>query len=430
METIKFADVGEGITEGHIQKILVKDGDTVKEDQPVMQVETDKAVVNIPSVKGGVIKIVAKPDTDIKVGDVLAYVGTPDELKSAGNSTAKVQPPQQTVQENTAQKPAAQNTTAEKSEPVVNSQSQDNKNKESEPTKEILTTPSVRKLAEQLNVDLSTINGTGPHGRIMEVDVRNSVNESTEKLKKPRPPETITEKHNDKIEKIPLTPVRKAIAKNMETSWTIPRASHIDLIDASALNDIVSKNKDKFLKQFNVKLTFLPFLIKATVAALKDNPRFNASYDPVNREILVKHYYNMGLGAETKDGLKVIVVKDVDKKGILDIAKDMADLREKLYDNTITLDDMKDSSFTITNAGSLGGGFIGIPMINPPDVAILAFSMMKDMPVAEDGKVVIRKILPFTLTFDHRVVDGAEAVKFGNELKSYIEDPDFLEMID
>ncbi|ASI13862.1 2-oxoacid dehydrogenase multienzyme complex, dihydrolipoyl acyltransferase (E2) component [Candidatus Mancarchaeum acidiphilum] len=428
METVKFADVGEGITEGHIQKILVKDGDQVKEDQPLMQVETDKAVVNIPSIKGGTVKVVAKENTDIKVGDILAYVGTPDELKNAPSAGAAAPQP-------SAPKAQEQNKTQEASagapaKPQAETKPASSPTQQGAPHPEILTTPFVRKLAEQLKVDLAQIKGTGPNGRIMEVDVRDAAKETSDVLKKPRHPEILAEKHGEEIEHVPLSPVRKAIAKNMEASWTIPRASHIDLIDASELNRIVSEAKDKFLKQFNIKLTFLPILIKATVAALKDNPHFNASYDPVNREILVKHYYNIGLGAETKDGLKVIVIKDADKKSIVQIARDLADLRDKLYANTITLDDMKDSSFTITNAGSLGGGFIGIPMINPPDVAILAFSMMKDMPVAVDGKVEIRKILPFTLTFDHRVVDGAEAVKFGNELKGYIEDPEFLEMGD
>ncbi len=426
MEIVKFADVGEGITEGHVQKILVKDGDQVKEDQTLMQVETDKAVVNIPSIKGGTVKVVAKENTDIKVGDILAYVGTPDELKNIPSSAA--------AQPNAPKAAAAPSKPNEPSVPEAapkpQAESKPAAPHEGEAHAEILTTPFVRKLAEQLKVDLTKIKGTGPNGRIMEVDVRDAAKEASDVLKKPRHPEILAEKHAEEIEHVPLSPVRKAIAKNMEASWTIPRASHIDLIDATELNRIVSESKDKFMKQFNIKLTFLPILIKATVAALKDNPHFNASYDPVNREILVKHYYNIGLGAETKDGLKVIVVKEADKKSIVQIARDLADLRDKLYANTITLDDMKDSSFTITNAGSLGGGFIGIPMINPPDVAILAFSMMKDMPVAVDGKVEIRKILPFTLTFDHRVVDGAEAVKFGNELKSYIEDPEFLEMGD
>lgn len=435
METVKFVDVGEGITEGQVVKILVKDGDTVKEDQSLMQVETDKAVVNIPTVKGGIVKVVTKEGAEVKVGDVLAYVGTKDEISNAGNAPqpssanapAKESAPAAAA---TAAQPAAPTKPEEQTEASTNAKATNQQAESSGEGNEILAPPSVRKLAEQLNVDLSSVKGSGPHGRIMEVDVRNAAKESSDNLKKPRPPETLVEKHTEEIDHVPLSPTRRAIAKNMEESWTTPRASHIDLIDATALNDIVSREKEKFMKQFNVKLTFLPFLIKAVVQTLKDNPNFNSSYDPVKREILVKRYFNIGLAAETKDGLKIIVVKDADKKGIKEIAQDIDDLRTKLYNNTITLDEMKDTSFTISNAGSLGGGFIGIPIINPPDVAILALSMMKDMPVAIDGKVAIRKIMPFTLTFDHRVNDGAEAVKFGNLFKSYIEDPDFLEMIE
>jgi pyruvate dehydrogenase E2 component (dihydrolipoamide acetyltransferase) len=178
-----------------------------------------------------------------------------------------------------------------------------------------------------------------------------------------------------------------------------------------------------------VNPSYFPFIIKAAAEALKENPHFNASYDRDKQEILVKNYYNIGLAAEAPDGLKVVVVKDAGRKSILELAKEIFELHKKVVDQTITLDEMRDSTFTITNIGSLGGGFLAVPMINYPNVAILGVTMIRDWPVVENGVVKAGKVLPFVVTFDHRVVDGAEAVKMGNAFKKYIEDPEFLEML-
>jgi pyruvate dehydrogenase E2 component (dihydrolipoamide acetyltransferase) len=192
--------------------------------------------------------------------------------------------------------------------------------------------------------------------------------------------------------------------------------------------NIVTKEKPN-AEKLGVKLTFLPFIIKAVVEALKENPHFNASYDHETQEIIVKKYYNIGLAAEAKDGLKVLVIKDADKKNIIDIAKEIQELHKKILDETITIDEMRDSTFTITNIGSMGGGFLSVPMINYPEIAILGVHMIKDMPVVENGKVKAGKVLPISLSFDHRVVDGADAVKFGNAVIKYLEDVEFLEML-
>ena len=178
-----------------------------------------------------------------------------------------------------------------------------------------------------------------------------------------------------------------------------------------------------------IKLTFLPFIIKATIEALRENPRFNSSYDHEKLEIILKKYFNIGLAAEGPDGLKVVVVKNADKKNISQIAGNIQDLSNKVKSQEVSLEDMSDSTFTITNIGSLGGGYLSVPMINYPEVAILGIHMIRDTPVVINNEIKIRKILTFSLSFDHRVVDGAEAVHFGNALKRYLEDPDFLELI-
>jgi len=420
MMELKFVDVGEGITEGHIQKWLVKDGDIVKEDQPVVKIETDKAVVDVPAPASGVIKINIPEKNDVHIGDILAYIGTLEEFK---NKFTRPGPPNII----TVNAPSTQSI---KSDHIQNTQiNQSNKSKG-----EIIATPSVRKLAREMNIDISKVVGSGPNGRILEDDLKayasriSSVISSGNQIPSGYSKANIEEKEG-LIERVPMSQTRKAIARNMEESWKMPRAVHMDKINATALWDILTREKERLKKERGIKLTILPFIIKATIEALKENPSFNASYDSVNQEIIIKKYYNIGLAAESPDGLKVVVIKDADKKSIVNIAVEISELHDKVLNNKISLDEMKDSTFTITNIGSLGGGYFSVPMINPPNVAILGIHLVRDEPVVVDGGIKIGKVLPFSLSFDHRVVDGAEAVLFGNSLIRYLEDPDFLEML-
>lgn len=428
MKEVKFVDIGEGITEGHLIKWLAADGSEVKEDQPLVQIETDKAVVNVPAPSSGIIKIVAKEAADVHINEILAYIGSKEELEAMqSNAKPNVQP--SSMQAAEIQAKSAVQQSAEQKAVMANQQIQ------------VIATPFVRKLARDMNIDISKVHGTGQNGRILESDIRNSAISSSQQVTQaaaaeiPVPSSSFNRnakqiENGEQIEEhIPLTQTRKAIARNMEESWKIPRAVHMDLIDATLLYDIVSREKNKFLTQFNAKLTFLPFIIKATVEALIENPRFNASYDATAQEMIIKKYYNIGIAAEASDGLKVIVLKNCDKKSIKQLAQEIQELHNKINDNTITMQEMKGNTFTITSIGSLGGGFLSVAMINPPDVAILAVHFIKDMPVAIDGKVEIRKVLPISITFDHRAVDGADAVKFGNAIKAYLEDPDFMEIL-
>ena len=438
METINFADIGEGITEGHVLKLLYKDGDKVEQDNPIAEIETDKAVVSIPTPVDGFIRYNIKIGDTIKVGDEIAVIGSTDEISNKTGNSGTV-----TNNNVTEQNKTKVDTVIDKVPAVVNNSNDANTNNS------VMATPAVKRLALNLNINIRDVNGTGPHGKILEEDVRkfadslkgksvsNSNQESTKVTAPATAPTTSNSVKSDilstnKIEsnnstrRVPLSFLRKAIAKNMSVSSSIPTASHMDLIDSDELYNLLNKTKDYVQKNFDVKLTYLPFMIKATVQTLKNNPYFNASFDPDTNEVILKDYYNIGLGAETKDGLKIIVIKDADKKSVVEIAKDLINLREKLYNNTITISEMKGNSFTITNIGSLGGGFMGMPLINPPDVAILSFGIIKDTPVVKNGEVVPGKVMEFTLTFDHRVVDGADAAKFGNELKRYLENPSLL----
>ena len=300
MKEIKFVDVGEGITEGHVAKWLVKNWEQVKEDQPIVQVETDKAVVSVPSPISGTVKIIAQENSTLKVGDTVAIIGTPAELgdaSSAASIASKDYKPATPIQ--------PQQTVAAKTE-----------------KREVITTPSVRHLAHELGVDISTVTGTGPNGRVLENDVRAMVtNQAQKQAPAPKFSEVLEESNKERIERQPMSQTRKAIARNMELSGTIPAAVHMDLVNGAPLFNVVSKEKERVMKELNVKLTFLPFVIKAVVQALKNNPRMNSSYDKEKQEIILKKYYNIGLAAEGPDGLKVVVIKNCDKKGIVRLAK-------------------------------------------------------------------------------------------------------------
>ncbi len=414
MKEIRFVDVGEGITEGRIQKWLVKDGESVSEDQAVVQVETDKAVVNVPAPISGKISISAKEGALVHVGDLIAAIGTDAELQNASASAQGVPQAQAAV-------PTAHQ---------VQAAPQPQQARAGRGPTETIATPAVRKLARDLGINLLEISGTGPGGRILENDVRSIAHQAAGQARPiPKFSEVLEESHSADVERIPLSQTRKAIARNMEASWTIPRAVHMDKIDATALFDVVQREKPRVLQEMGVKLTVLPFVIKAVIKALLENPNFNASYDHEKLEIVVKKYYNIGLAAEAPDGLKVAVVKGADSKSIIEIARSIQELGKKVRERTISLGEMQDSTFTVSNIGSLGGGYFSVPMINYPEVAILGIHLIRDEPVVREGKIEIRKVLPFSLVFDHRVVDGAEAVKFGNALIKYLEDPDFLEMV-
>ncbi len=406
IKEIRFVDVGEGITEGHVAKWLVKDGDAVKEDQPLVQVETDKAIVNVPAPISGSVRVVAPEGTTLHVGDTVAYVGDLSEIPKTQKAAAQpAKPSTPTVQQAVQQAPAK---------------------------REVVATPSVRRMARELGVDIFSIAGSGTSGRISEEDVRSFAAGGAKKAPQPTAAASTAPKLPEaegEVERIPMSQTRKAIARNMELSATIPRAVHMELVDGSALFRMVSNEKEKVLKQKKVKLTYLPFIIKAVVEALQNNPTVNSVYSRDTQEIIVKKYYNIGIAAEAPDGLKVVVIRDCDKKGIVKLAKELQELREKINAQTITLDEMKGSTFTITNIGSLGGGYLSVPMINYPEVAILGVHWLRDEAVVVDNKVVAGKVLPLSLAFDHRVVDGAEAARFMGELKGYLEDPDFLDMI-
>ncbi|HLD15845.1 MAG TPA: dihydrolipoamide acetyltransferase family protein [Candidatus Nanoarchaeia archaeon] len=415
----KFPDVGEGITEGEVVSILVKEGDSVRADQPLFKIETDKAIVDIPSPKDGVIlKIHVKEHTSIKVGEVLATIG---------EKTDKFKAPvvREEIKIKTVERPASVVGELEEAKEPMEMPKHEYSAKSIE--KRVLALPSVRKLASQLNVDLIKVKGTGKDNSITEKDVKDFSEGKTSALEEHvEKTEAKVQKKYDfygYIEHVPVKGVRKAIAKKMvESVSNAAHVTHMDEADVTSLWNIREKEKIKASKK-GVHLTFMPFIVKASIECLKKHPFLNSSME--NDEIILKKYYNIGIAVDTEDGLIVPVVKRADSKNMLAIAKEIEELANKARKREIDLSDLKGSTFTITNVGSIGGIY-ATPIINYPEAAILALGKIQDKAVVENGKINVKKILTFSLTFDHRILDGAQAARFAQDLIGYLEDPDVL----
>jgi pyruvate dehydrogenase E2 component (dihydrolipoamide acetyltransferase) len=390
----RFPDVGEGITEGEIVKWLVKEGESVKQDQPLVQVETDKAIVDLPSPYAGtIVRRYGNEGDIIKVGDVLvtlAEAGDPGVIprrKDSGTVVGRVE--------------------------------------EAPEEPEVLAVPAVRLLARELGVDLAKVKGTGPKGRVTRQDVeksasgRGSVKGVVEK--------TLSETRDayGAVEEVPLRGIRRSTAKHMAEAFRmVPAVTSTDEADVTVLGEIKDKGK-QVAQGKGVKLTYLPFVIKAIIAGLKVHPFLNATLDPVKEVIVLKKYYNIGIAVDTPDGLMVFVIKEADQKSILDLAKILNSLTQKAQTRTIDLEDLKGGTFSITNYGAIRG-IHGTPMINTPEVAILGTGRISERPVVREGAIVARRILPLSLPFDHRVVDGAEAARFMDVVIQHLEDPHLM----
>jgi pyruvate dehydrogenase E2 component (dihydrolipoamide acetyltransferase) len=392
----KLPDIGEGTVEAEIIKWLVKEGDKVKADQPIVEVMTEKVNVEIASPKNGTIyKILANEGAKVKVGQPIVIILEEGEQPSSP-------PPQMIV---------TQPSQATEKEVTQEIQSQ-----------QVLATPAVRKLARELGVDITKVKGTGPAGRITEDDVKQYAQSLQISKTEPTKPIQTAE---TRIERIPYRGIRRSIGEHMVMSVQhAPHATHFEEVDVTELVELREKLKD-MVASSGIKLTYLPFIIKAVIQALKKYPIFNASLDEEKGEIVIKKYYNIGIATATPEGLVVPVVKDADKKSIIEIAKEIEVLAEKARIGKLELSDVRDGTFSITNIGSIGG-ILSVPIINYPEVAILGVHKILEKPIVKDNQVVIRKIMYLSLSFDHRVIDGAMAAEFVNFIKEKLEKPYIL----
>jgi len=398
-KTFRFPDVGEGITEGEVVRWLVREGDEVKADQSFAEIETDKAIVEMPSPYAGtVLKLHAQEKDIVKVGQPLISIGAKGEspLEEAGAVPA------------TAGIGASPMRTGSEAAGLA-------------------ATPKVRKMAADLGLDLAGVGGTGPAGRITEDDVR-AAKDMAAAAPLPKVAAKVKAKFDlyGPLERIPLRGIRRATAKRMrESVSTAAHVTHFDEADATALVRL----RETMLPEAEakgVKLTYLPFIVKALIAALRLHPTLNASLDDEEEEIVVKRYYNIGIAVDVPDGLIVPVVKMADQKTVFDIAAEIKTLAEAARARSLDLADLKGGTFSITNVGVLGGD-AATPIINYPEVAILATMRIAERVRAENGGIIVKKTLPLCLSFDHRVVDGAEAARFTNDLKKFLEDGAALE---
>jgi pyruvate dehydrogenase E2 component (dihydrolipoamide acetyltransferase) len=409
-------DLGEGITEGEIRKWVVKEGDLVEEHQTVLEMETDKAVVEVPSPKKGKVLKINKAEGEIaKVGEVLMVIAGEGEAAEAAQGEkepkSKKEEPRREEEEPKPKEEKA------KPEGEGKGRSVSVVGVLPEEEEEVLATPAVRAMAKEKNVKLEGIEGSGPGGSITKDDVTRAAASKGEG-------KAVPDRFGD-VERRPLKGLRRTIAKNLTASQNITAfVTGMEEADITELWDLREREK-KGLREKGVHLTFMPFFIKAVLHALSEHPYLNASIDDAREEIVLKKYYHIGVAVDTPDGLMVPVIKEAAQKTIHELARELQELSAKARERKITLEEMKGGTFTITNWGHFGGTF-ATPIINYPESAILGTGKISSKPWVKNGEIVIRKILPLSLTFDHRVTDGVDASKFLTKVVNYLEDPALL----
>ena len=403
----RLPDIGEGVAEGEVVKWLVKEGEEVKENQPLVEIMTDKVNVEIPSPKKGRIqKCMAKEGEVVKVGQVLIVIAEGEAVDvPPATPTTRPSPPALEKMPTPA-KPQEISTT-----PTPQPLQQ----------REILATPATRKLARDMGVDLSLVQGTGRGGRITDEDV-----ERFKQLGRTAAAVAVTVTGPRGVEElVPLRGIRRKVAEHMvKSKSTAAQVTHVEEVDMTEIVQLREKAKASAEKR-EVKLTYLPFIVKALIPALKQYPYLNATLDDEKSEIVLKKYYNIGMATDTEQGLVVPVIKDAEHKSINQLAAEIAGLSEKARAGQLALNEIQGSTFTITNVGGIGGVF-ATPIINYPEVAILGVHKITKRPVVKDNQIVVRDMTYISLSFDHRVLDGAMAARFVSAIKQYLEDPKLL----
>lgn len=416
MYDFKFADIGEGIHEGQILKWLFKVGDTVKEGETLCIVETDKVNAEIPSPVDGVVKkLGAEVGETIHVGNTLVLIDD-----GSGSAQEEQKPQEEPKKEQTNESGSGVVGEIEVSSEVI--ASEEIKTTSSN-TSRVLATPVARKLANDLGVDIKVVTGTGPNGRVLREDIENhyEVNRAPQK----QLVEKVEMKFTEGVRREPITKIRKTISKNMTISKSIiPHVTMMDEFDVTELVSFRQQNKQLAVDK-GVKLTYMAFIIKAITKTLKEYPIFNSSFDHEKEEIIYKDYINVGIAVDTADGLMVPNIKNADKLGIFEIAEEVSVLSKAANDRTISLAQLQNGTFTITNYGAVDSLF-GTPIIKHPEVAIIGIGKIIKKPVVKNNEIVVADILPISLAFDHRIIDGADAGRFSIRLKEFLSNPMLL----
>jgi pyruvate dehydrogenase E2 component (dihydrolipoamide acetyltransferase) len=438
----KLPDIGEGISEVDLLQWYVQEGDSVREDQNLAEIETDKAVADLPSPYAGVVwRLHFKPGERIPVGSTLVSFAEPEQKA--------VEPLQSKVEEPVPEQPsslepsaaAAVEASPEQAVPPPTPERREG---------QVLAAPATRRRARELGIDLAAVQGSGPGGRVTNEDLERyahdgqqaapaakaSLPEVETTAAKPATPEQSPETPRvapertplpdftqwGAVERVPLTPTRRQIARKMVQSlYTAPHAAALDEADITELEALRQRSQE-ILQDRQTHLTLLPFVMKATVAALKRFPSLNASLDDDAQELILKRYYHLGIAMDTERGLIVPVIREVDRKSVVELAAELAEKVQRTRDGKINLEELRGGTFTLTNAGALGGAAF-IPIVNFPEVAILGLGRAQPKPVVRQGQIVVRTMLPLAISFDHRVADGGDVVRFLTLVMRLLEDP-------
>lgn len=435
----KLPDIGEGISEGEIAKWFVKPGDIIKEDDTLLEIQNDKSVEEIPSPVTGTVKTILVSEGSVaNVGDVLVEIDAPGHNATNVSSSNSTQSEKQDVNSNSVKN------TEEKSV-----QSKTTSLSTNDSTKQVLAMPSVRQYAREKEVDIKQVSPTGKGGRVTKADIDTFISgggqentatsqEITTQLETNQAEESTNQSatatsmiatemaQSETREK--MTPTRKAIAKAMvHSKQTAPHVTLHDEVEVSKLWEHRKKFKT-IASEYGTKLTFLPYVVKALTATVQKFPVLNASIDDATQEIVYKNYYNIGIATDTENGLYVPNIKNANTKSMFAIAAEINEKAEAAQQGKLTAQDMKAGSITISNIGSVGGGWF-TPVINYPEVAILGVGTITQQPIVNtEGELAVGRVLKLSLSFDHRIVDGATAQKAMNNIKRLLADPELLLM--
>jgi len=417
----KFPDIGEGLDEGKIIEWYVEKGQSIQSGDALVKMETDKVVTDIPSPKSGVISArYGSIGDSIKVGSALVEIDI-EGVEAKDAQDINQEEPAKAVTESVDEEgfggvvgtielagdgaylPAGDEGISSPNEPKAR--------------KKALATPVARAMARDLGIDINQVVGTGPAGRVTKKDI--------ESHRPPAPQRSVGSIEAPRQRTEPLSQIRKTIAKNMLRSKQ--NTAHMAIMEEVEVSTLIEARSrlNEALKHDQIKLSYLPFIIQAIVRALKKHPVLNAELDMENERIIYKDYINLGIAMDTDDGLVVPVIHDADKKSLTDLAHEIKSLADKARERKLTLDDLKDGTFSITSYGSIGGYF-AVPVIAYPQVAIFGIGRIAQKPVVKDGEIVIGNIMPISMSVDHRIVDGAEVSRFVNDVLSYLKDPILL----
>jgi len=425
----RLPELGEGLHEGRISKWLVQPGDTVQEDDPIAEVENDKSLVELLSPVSGKVKEIKVPEgTTCVVGDVLLTFEVEGDAPAAAQSDEK--PTDKSAQK--AEADAHQNAKADEAPEAKPAPDAAKADAQESAAHEVLATPAVRKYAREQGVDIRTVKGTGNHGKVTKEDIDRAKSgaqapqHAAEKEERPAQAQQAPAAYGEEYEeRVPMPMIRQAIARAMvKSKYTAPHVTLMDEVDVTELVKLRNEVKP-IAQERGIKITYLPFIVKALIAALRTKPQLNASYDEEKQELVIKHYYHIGIATDTERGLLVPVVRHADRKNIWTIAQEINDLATRGRAGKLKPEEMKGSTISITNIGSAGGLFF-TPIINYPEVAILGVGRITEKPIIKNGEFAVGQMMSLSLSFDHRVIDGALGQQFINDIKRLLENPRLL----